>query len=55
MGRERKERDNEGGACGLAFSSFSQGGGGGRQEGKKQGEQSPSAEDLCIYILIMVI
>lgn len=54
MGREGKGRDNVGGKYGLAFSSFSQGGHGGRQERKKQGEQSPSAEDLCIYILIMV-
>lgn len=57
MGRKGKERDNEGGECGLVFSSFSRRGGGGKagRKKKKKGEQSPSAEDLCIYILIMVI
>lgn len=37
MGREGKERDNEGGERGLAFSSFSQKGGGGKAGRKETG------------------
>lgn len=42
------------GSVGWRSLAFPRKGVEGRQEEKKQGEQSPSAEDLCIYILIMV-
>lgn len=54
-GTERNRRDSGGGEHGLDFSKLLLGRWEGGWQKGKEGEQFPSARNLCIYVIILVI